>query len=733
MNPKQLNNIPGILRNIDSWLLWKLEKNPVPGKKDLKVPYYASGKRRRGQLGSDEDKQKMASFKRCMQVMAENPGKYTGVGFAPRPEYNLTILDLDDCLDASGTPSEFASDVIASGTYVEISPSGNGLRAVYKGGAVIQGKTNARIDNGERVEIYCGNAFVTVTGNVFDEVGEVIDMPRKIRRTLKPLIEGNVSTSSTPSEAGLMSPDAVAIPELTEEHAAVILGKLPEEWGQPSSGTWYRVAAALHLQFDGSDAAYDVLDAWSQGLPGYDEAANRRRWRAGFSHHGGKDNLTTMRNLVFESIQKGGLKVKTETMRKWGLSRKTDEDFDNGDEAVSTLPTLPDLHAMASIHGMLTTEAPPIDWLVKGFIARKNVSILAGGSGTSKSYMTMQMCARAAVGMEDFGGMQFPAGGFKTLYFAYEDTKDVMHVRVGTLGEYLKEHLELFEGDDSYIDQFSENFGILTSDILDDGDFYVARKAGKYDAMEITRLCAYLREYVEQYKIDLLVFDTASETHTGDESNTGDMVVLMRAFRQLAASSGCAVLIIQHVNKGIFGLKIEELDQGSIRGSSVLVDKARNVMLMARMPQADAIKFGLPETSETHDSIVALKHVKANLGSYIPLTFFERESRGLLIHRADIIEQEFDRVVEGEDNARNDRTRIAAAANAELVFEYIRDKNEEGTQPSSAMVKAGMQVEHGLPDRVVRTALEYLESVNRIVRVDDPDHPRSNNWAISQN
>jgi KaiC/GvpD/RAD55 family RecA-like ATPase len=731
------DNVPEALRAVDSWLLWKLKPSTKADGSEtwLKVPYYADGTKRRGVLGTQADRRKLTTFARAVQVLQK--GGYAGIGFAPMPDYELTILDIDSCIGQDGAYSEFAQQVIDTGTYVERSPSGKGLRAVYTGEALINGKRNGHIENGERIEIYCGSAFVTITGQSVG--GDPLPVPKKIKKVLAPVMAGaGGGTTSAPQKVDngevLMSPDAAAVPELTIEHARVILNKLPEVWGQPGHGTWYRVAAALHLQFDGSEEAYQLLDEWSQGVEGYDEESNRRRWNAGFSHAGGREGLTTMRNLVFESINNGGLRVKKETMQKWGLARKVDEDFEPGSEsAEATLPEYAELDRMADIGQMISDEAEPVDWLVEDMIPRGNVTLLAGGSGTSKSYFTLQLTGSAAVGIEEFAGLKITQGGFRTAYLAYEDSRAALHTRVREVSRYLGEHVDIL-GDGEYQEALRTNLLMLPAEILDSGAWTLAKTKRRYEPMEVTPLAAYLKDYVNSRGIDLLVFDTGSEIHTGDENSASDMVVLMRALRVLATSANCAVLVIQHVQKSIWGIKLDEMNQASIRGSSVLVDKSRNVVMLARMPRVDAIRYGLPDDAATHENYVALKHVKANLGGYVALRVFERTSKGLLVFRPEIQERDPNLTAIEEDAVVEETTAQRRAAQFDRLREqitgYIAEQNATGVTPSSTMIRAHAMGTFGCSDGRARAVIELLESEKAIERAPNPEYPRSANWRV---
>lgn len=62
INPslKKLQPPPG-MGGVQAWLCWRLEKKAGTDK-PAKVPYYVSGKRRRGQQGTAEDRDQLVTF-----------------------------------------------------------------------------------------------------------------------------------------------------------------------------------------------------------------------------------------------------------------------------------------------------------------------------------------------------------------------------------------------------------------------------------------------------------------------------------------------------------------------------------------------------------------------------------------------------------------------------------------------------------------------------------------------
>ena len=178
--------------------------------------------------------------------------------------------------------------------------------------------------------------------------------------------------------------NAIALPNLTPAQALRVLKALPERWGASGEGTWYKVAAALHMQFDGSEEGYEVLDEWSRDRDGYDAEGNRARWDAGFSHARGKQNVTSMRNLVFEA-RDAGAKFKKETLQSWGLARaaadkQAEEDIELPEDAMSE--ELVRAWTPLDIRGWASEERPVgAPALVKGWLYEGSVALFSSHGG----------------------------------------------------------------------------------------------------------------------------------------------------------------------------------------------------------------------------------------------------------------------------------------------------------------------------------------------------------------
>ena len=167
-------NIPADLKALKGWVVWQAREktNPKPNKFD-KVPYYPSGQLRIGTQGSEQDKARLGTFEEAHTSFKEN-ARYAGLGLAMLPDWGLVAFDGDGCLNEAGD-IDVDIDELTSGTYTEVSPSGKGIRAFFKG-------THETKREGGR-EIYSATQFVTVTGMAWDDTRTLLSVD-----VVKPLL-----------------------------------------------------------------------------------------------------------------------------------------------------------------------------------------------------------------------------------------------------------------------------------------------------------------------------------------------------------------------------------------------------------------------------------------------------------------------------------------------------------------------------------------------------------------
>ena len=142
--------------------LWKKE---VRNEKTTKIPYRISGKKAKCNEKS--------SFSPFEDVISHLEG-YDGIGVGIFDD--LAGVDIDNCIDEVGELSERAKKIVSMmNSYTEKSPSGKGIRILFKAKDFIFDKDKYYIKNSAiKVEVYIAGStsrFLTITGNAINELG----------------------------------------------------------------------------------------------------------------------------------------------------------------------------------------------------------------------------------------------------------------------------------------------------------------------------------------------------------------------------------------------------------------------------------------------------------------------------------------------------------------------------------------------------------------------------------
>ena len=147
------------------WVLWRFETGK--NGKQTKVPYRARDPKRKA---SCSDPTTWVDFDTAFAVY--HAGKADGVGFCLLNS-GLVAFDLDDCRNTTtGELESAARNLIARAkSYVEITPSGTGLRIIGTGNGIkVHRKQSVPGANGMGIESYRAcERFITVTGNALPE------------------------------------------------------------------------------------------------------------------------------------------------------------------------------------------------------------------------------------------------------------------------------------------------------------------------------------------------------------------------------------------------------------------------------------------------------------------------------------------------------------------------------------------------------------------------------------
>lgn len=288
--------LPKQMREAERWLLWKLIDSDKPGKKGRKVPFYANGKPREGDL--ENDMHKLASLD--VAIKALRTGKYAGLGFAlGRDEFDMYWqgIDLDD-IEKNGL--EDLANILPG--YVERSPSGKGCHAIGYGPAFESATSKTA-----GIEFYSHGRFFTVTADGMRdpivEDCEPVDLAPFIDKHLRPLIGESRSASRalTPARFDDWAVQDEAdrkIEDLSDEEIRAVLMTVPAQDGYHG---WMQIGMALYHQFDGDDRGRELWHEWSKAVYGddYDPDEIDEKWERGKLGVAGKRKTpTTARTIL---------------------------------------------------------------------------------------------------------------------------------------------------------------------------------------------------------------------------------------------------------------------------------------------------------------------------------------------------------------------------------------------------------------------------------------------------
>lgn len=185
------NNIPEYLKNQKRWVNWRALA--VRGKDGVKItkPPVCGGT---GEFASLNKPDTFGTFDDVLSTLNTQPNKYSGITFMLDKDCDDTVgIDIDHCIkyadDGTYTLSPFALHFIGAFymTYIEVSPSGTGIRAFTKGKLPPKDRRKSKVSLSETgfenqvIEWYDKTSpkALTMTGNRLDlsTDGDVVKLP----------------------------------------------------------------------------------------------------------------------------------------------------------------------------------------------------------------------------------------------------------------------------------------------------------------------------------------------------------------------------------------------------------------------------------------------------------------------------------------------------------------------------------------------------------------------------
>ena len=148
-------NIPSELKRRPNWIVWRAQKRTKGDKTKLdKIPLCPVT----GVKGVQNKPDRWGDFDTAWNAYMRDQS-LSGIGFCMGGD-EIVAIDLDNCINQDGSYSDLAQEALElfDDTYIEISPSGKGLR-IFVLGTILK-------DISKPVEIYQarGKRYVTITG-----------------------------------------------------------------------------------------------------------------------------------------------------------------------------------------------------------------------------------------------------------------------------------------------------------------------------------------------------------------------------------------------------------------------------------------------------------------------------------------------------------------------------------------------------------------------------------------
>lgn len=251
------DNIPEEMRALQQWVLWRKEDR---GGKPTKVPYQVNGR-----TASSTDPTHWVTFGEVLAALEDN-SEASGIGFVFTQDDDFIGIDLDDCLDSERKPLPWAQSIIdALKTYVEVSPSGTGLKLFFRGEFPLDRGRKIKREDGGAIEVYTKGRYFTVTGNRFGDQCELANVESS---TLASFADHYFTPVNKPELQPIQyrEPTASNRPDIVSRAHKYALAYPPAISGQGGHDTTFRLACVLVNGFELDQAtALTILQGWNLG------------------------------------------------------------------------------------------------------------------------------------------------------------------------------------------------------------------------------------------------------------------------------------------------------------------------------------------------------------------------------------------------------------------------------------------------------------------------------------
>lgn len=500
---------PEPLRALPGWLMWRYETYSGE-QKPRKVPYYVSGTRRHGLQGGPQDRAQLTTFAAARDAAARLG--FDGVGLAMLPDWGITAIDVDHCVDPDGNlPEDIES--IAQRTYAEYSPSGAGIRAFFMGS--LGNHKSPTTPDQYGLETFASSGFVTFTGNILPHV-DILGYEDRVAEAPQELVDmcqnrfGATSSSFDPDDFMAGREPKLG---LTVERMQELLDALDPDMGRDE---WIRVGMALHHECEGDDTGFYLWHDWSAMGGKYpSEEGLRQQWDSFERRKGVGRRQVTMASVLKLAKEAGQTRPSIATA---GELAAAVADVPQAPQRGATPPGFDGKYAV--VRADVAMSRPPIKWLIKGVMPKADLAVIFGASGSGKTFVALDMAMALARGVPWRGHRVSEPQ--RVLYIAAEGA--------GGLGGRIK----------AYCRHHSVQPGDLDLSVMFAAPNFMERE----DISEVLKAVTAAGGY------DVIVVDTFAQVTPGANENAAeDMGHALANVRALREASGAMLWLVHHAGK----------------------------------------------------------------------------------------------------------------------------------------------------------------------------------------
>ena len=194
-------------------------------------------------------------------------------------------------------------------------------------------------------------------------------------------------------------------------------------------------------------------------------------------------------------------------------------------EQYQTAPTDEWTWHPVALKDILTTQLPPVKWLIPGLLAKGCVGFIGSPPKLGKSWLSLHLLLCLASGKAFLGMPEFLCGCFRGLYISEEDPERMVFSRAQRL------------------------WAGLNPSVSPDGQMRTVVKSGfRLDKPECLKT---LEQYIASEALDIVILDVFNRLHTKDGNKAEEIIPLLAALDGIRTRTGCTILIDTHFKKGL--------------------------------------------------------------------------------------------------------------------------------------------------------------------------------------